>query len=120
MACLAAIVVTTTLFKDDCLFAFRLSDNLSSDRNLAGISNCIAFTSEQNVAQDKGITRFTSELFNCDFISGGDPILLAACAHYCEHGAILSINLLCPNHIGQGRVPDTANRQCLGKMVAVK
>src|SRR3546814_1701940 len=33
-------------------------------------------------------TLFLSHLFNYDLVSGGDAILLAACAHHCEHGYV--------------------------------
>jgi len=54
-----------------------------------GILHFAAVTSQQYVTQGDGFTGFTSQLFNRDLVSGGNPVLFAARAHNCEHGALI-------------------------------
>ena len=83
---LAAVVVPAALFEDGDLLALRLGDDLGRDDNLASFRQLVAFTGDQDVAQRNRVTSVTRQLLDCDLVSGGDAILLAARAHYCEHG----------------------------------
>ena len=96
MASLAAIIVAAALLEDDDFLALRLRDNLSGNRYLGGVGQRLALACQKHITQSDCIASFASQLFNGDFVSGGNPILFAARAHNCEHGGILSIYLLCP------------------------
>src|SRR5690606_41180397 len=83
---LAAIIVPAALLEDDDLLALRLGDDLGGDGDLARFGQLLAVTGEQNVAQHDRVTGIASELLDRDLVSGGHALLLAARAHYCEHG----------------------------------
>ena len=55
----------------------------------------VAIAGEQDVAQRDGVAGVARQLLDRDLVSGGNPVLLAARTHYCEHGARLPFNLLC-------------------------
>lgn len=120
MAVLAAIVVAATLLEDDHLFALGLSDDFGRNRNLAHVRQFTAVTGKKNITERDSFTSFTSQLFNCDLVSGGDPILLAARAHYCEHATCIHSTAMPPrldpllNHERRA-----ARLQGAGKMGAV-
>src|SRR6478735_487324 len=83
---LAAIVVPAALLEDDDLLALRLGDDLGRDDDLGGLRHVVAVAGEQDVAQGDRVAGVTRQLLDRDLVSGGDAILLAARAHYCEHG----------------------------------
>ena len=56
------------------------------------VRSLVAVTGQQDITQRDLVTRFTRQFFNCDFVSGGDAILLAACAHDSEHGFNSSVS----------------------------
>jgi hypothetical protein len=68
------------------LLALRLRDDLGRDGDLAGLRQLVALAGEQDVAQHDRVAGVARQLFDRDLVSGGDAILLAARAHYCEHG----------------------------------
>ena len=86
MTGLAPVIVTPPLLEDDDLLALGLRNDLGRDRYLGWIGDILAIAGQQDVAQRDGIARFSAELFDCYLVSGGNPVLLAACAHYREHG----------------------------------
>ena len=88
MAVLAAIIMAATLLENDDFFALGLSDDLGRDRHLRSIGNRAVLACEQDVAQRDLVTGFTQQLLNRDFVSGGNPILLTARAHYSEHDTL--------------------------------
>ena len=93
MALLAAIVMAATLFENDHLFAALLRDDFGRNGEVFQVGSFVAVASKQYVTQRDLVTRFTRQFFNCDFISGGDAILLAACAHDSEHGFNSSVSI---------------------------
>src|SRR5690606_28834159 len=86
VARLATIVVPAPLLEDDDLLALRLSDDLGRNRDLAGLRQLLAVAGQQDIAQRDRVAGFSRQLLDRDLVSGGDAILLAACAHDCEHG----------------------------------
>ncbi len=88
MARLAAIIVAAALLEDDHLVGLGLGDDLGGDGQAVGGLQVPTFAGEQDVAQLDGVAGFSGELLDDDLVSGGDAILLAACAHDCEHGSI--------------------------------
>ena len=74
---------------------------------------------KQDVAQRDGVAGFASQLLNRDLVSGGNPVLFAARAHYCEHGGYLSFKLLCRD-LAIARRTRQAVRASPGKKRAVK
>src|SRR5688572_3370223 len=95
---LAAIVVPAALLEDDDLLALRLGDDLGRDGDLAGFRQLVAVAGEQDVAQRDRVAGVTRQLLDRDLVSGGDAILLAARAHYCEHGLqIRSLSTVVPS-----------------------
>src|SRR5688572_23855965 len=83
---LAAVVVPAALLEDGDLLALRLGDDLGRNGDLAGLGQLVALAGDQDVAQRDRVAGVTRQLLDCDLVSGGDAILLAARAHYCEHG----------------------------------
>src|SRR3546814_1733219 len=90
MPCAAAIVVTASLLEDDDLLALLLRDNLGRNGQPVGGLQLAAVTGKQHVRQRHAFACLAGHLFNYDLVSGGDAILLAACAHHCEHGYVRS------------------------------
>ena len=91
MAKLAAIIVAAALLEDRNLLALCLRNDLCGHGNLGGIGHLAVLARDQNIAQRDLVTGFTSQLLDRDLVSGGNPVLLAARAHYCEHGALTHI-----------------------------
>src|SRR5690606_7745737 len=83
---LAAIVVPAALLEDHDLLALRLGDDLGRNADLARLLQIAAVAGEQDVAERDRIAGVARQLLDRDLVSGGDAILLAARAHYCEHG----------------------------------
>src|SRR5690606_29321853 len=86
MAGLAAIVVPAALLEDRDLLALRLSDDLGRHGNLARFLELAAVAGQQDVPERDRIAGVARQLLDRDLVSRGDAILLAARAHYCEHG----------------------------------
>src|SRR5690606_38288859 len=110
VAGLAAIVVPTALLEHRDLFALRLGDDLGRDLDLGRVLDFAAVAGQQDVAQLNRIDRFPRILLDRDLVSGGNAILLAARAHYCEHGHFIrSFRLPFATRIWQ-RDPQTTKR----------
>lgn len=105
VAVLATVVVATTLLENDDLLALRLRDDLGGNRYVSDVSDCAILARKQDIAQRDRLASFTSQLFDGDLVSGGDPILLTAGAHYCEHGALTQSK----------NVPEWAETTCPGR-----
>src|SRR6185369_1685730 len=86
MAVATAIVVPATLLEDDHLLALGLSDDFGRDHDARGVLDLPGVTRQQDIAQRDLVTGLTSQLLDRDLVSGGNPVLLAARAHDCEHG----------------------------------
>jgi hypothetical protein len=82
MASVAAIVMPTLFLENENLVGLCLRHDFGRDGQPLGL----AFAGEKDIAQDNGITGFSGKLFNGDFVSGGNAVLLSASAHDCEHG----------------------------------
>ena len=119
VAVLAAIVVAATLLENEDLLALGLRNDLRRNGHLAGIRKLLTFACKQDVTQRDGVAGFSSQLLNRDLVSGGNPVLLAARAHYCEHGGYLSFKLLCRD-LANARRTRQAARSSPGKKRAVK
>src|SRR3990167_5128052 len=111
MADLAAIIVTAALLEDHDLFGLGLRDDLRRNGYFRGIGQRVTFTGEQDVAQHHRIAGVTGEFFDCDLVSGGNPVLLAARAHYCEHGGYSLIPKMC---LFESKEARPTNRQLAG------
>ena len=94
MAGLAAIVVAAALLEDDDLLALRLGDDFGRNRHLGGVGDLLALARQQDIAQRYRVAGFARQLLDRDLVSGGNPVLLAASTHYCEHGIVTSINVV--------------------------
>src|SRR3546814_2831880 len=86
MAVAAAIIVPAALLEDDDLLALGLRHDLGADGKPVDRLHLGALAREQHVAQRHRVTGFAADLLDDDLVSGGNTILLAACAHDCEHG----------------------------------
>src|SRR3546814_5285695 len=86
MAVAAAIIVPAALLEDDDLLALGLRHDLGADGKPVDRLQLGALAREQHVAQRHLVTGFAADLLDDDLVSGGNTILLAACAHDCEHG----------------------------------
>src|SRR6478736_3806336 len=97
---LPAIVVPAALLEDGDLLALRLGDDLGRDDDLGGLRQAVTLAGEQDVAQGDRVAGVTRQLLDRDLVSGGDAILLAARAHYCEHGLqIRSLSTAVPSGV---------------------
>ena len=85
MAVPAAVIMTTALLEDDDLLALLLRDDLGRDSQALDRAQVGTFAGEQNVAQADRRPCVALDLLDDDLVSGGDALLLAARAHYCEH-----------------------------------
>ena len=101
MTVLAAIVMAAALLEHHDFFALGLRDDFGRNHDTLDVLGFTAVTGQQNVAQRNGLTGFTSQLFDRDFVSGGNSVLLAARAHYSEHGALIRSFHLTARPIGQ-------------------
>src|SRR5579871_1089618 len=88
MTVLAAIVVAAALLEHRDLLALGLRDDLGRNRDRRGVGDRAVAAGEQNIAQGDRVAGFTRQLLDRDLVSGGNPVLLAARAHYCEHGVV--------------------------------
>src|SRR3546814_17704267 len=86
MAVAAAIIVPAALLEDDDLLALGLRHDLGADGKPVDRLQLGALAREQHVAQRHLVTGFAADLLDDDLVSGGNTILLAACAHDCDHG----------------------------------
>src|SRR3546814_5483140 len=77
--------VCSSDLEDDDLLALLLRDNLGRNGQPVGGLQLAAVTGKQHVRQRHAFACLAGHLFNYDLVSGGDAILLAACAHHCEH-----------------------------------
>src|SRR3546814_14660170 len=80
--------VCSSDLEDDDLLALLLRDNLGRNGQPVGGLQLAAVTGKQHVRQRHAFACLAGHLFNYDLVSGGDAILLAACAHHCEHGYV--------------------------------
>src|SRR3546814_19934798 len=85
MAVAAAIIVPAALLEDDDLLALGLRHDLGADGKPVDRLQLGALAREQHVAQRHLVTGFAADLLDDDLVSGGNTILLAACAPACEH-----------------------------------
>ena len=107
MAVLAAIVVAAALLEDDDLFAARLRDDLGRDDDACGIDDFAAVAGQQDFAQRDLVAGIPCQLLDRDLVSGGNPVLLAACAQHCEHRSVLHV-LLAPSQGSMTNTPQDA------------
>ena len=92
MTLLTAIIMAATLFEDDYLFTALLRNDFGRNGQAVHVLRLVTVAGKKDVTKRDLVTRFTRQFFNCDFVSGGDAILLAACAHDCEHGFNSSVS----------------------------